>query len=110
MKQTIDRSLFEQAFENYNRVENFGYDGLRVLFEYLEELEDSTGEELELDVIALCCDYSHDTVQQIIDAYQIDVSECEDDDAKREEVRSWLLDNTAYCGETETGFVYCSAF
>ena len=110
MKQTINLSLFEQAFENYKRVENFGYDGLRVLFEYLEELESATGEELELDVIALCCDYAHDTVEDVARNYQIDLGDCEDDDAKREEVRSWLLDNTAYCGETDTGFVYCSAF
>jgi hypothetical protein len=28
------------------------------LFDYLEEYEDSTGEELELDVIAICCEFT----------------------------------------------------
>jgi len=36
-----------------NRKTNFSYEGLEILFEYLEELEESTGEEIELDVIAL---------------------------------------------------------
>jgi hypothetical protein len=40
-----------------NRKENFSYDGLDALYEYLTDLEESIGEELELDVIALCCDY-----------------------------------------------------
>ena len=32
--------------------------GARALVEHLEELEDANGEELELDVVALRCDYS----------------------------------------------------
>jgi hypothetical protein len=110
MKQNIDYSLFTQAFENYNRVDNFGYDGLRVLFDYLEEMEDGTGEELELDVIALCCDYSHDSIEDIAQNYSIDLSECDDDQEKRETVREWLEENTSVCGETDIGFIYCSAF
>ena len=46
------------AFQNMNREDNFTYTGLSALFDYLEECEDSTGEELELDVIALCCDFT----------------------------------------------------
>jgi len=55
MKQTISRYDFERAFE---RLGNFSYHGLDALFNYLEDFEDSTGEEVELDVIALCCEYT----------------------------------------------------
>ena len=48
---------FERAFKRCER-DNFSYDGLKALFEYLEEYEEGTGEEVELDVIALCCDYA----------------------------------------------------
>ena len=58
MKQTINFTDFVQAFHNHNRFDNFGYDGLTALFDYLEEYEQSTGEDLELDVIALCCDFT----------------------------------------------------
>lgn len=65
MIETIDESLFISRFEDYKRVVtsenpngNFTYKGLRALFEYLESYEDDTSDKIELDVIALCCDYS----------------------------------------------------
>jgi hypothetical protein len=57
MKQTITRGDFHDAFEKMGRKDNFSYDGLDALFEYLEDYEEGTGEEMELDVIALCCDF-----------------------------------------------------
>ena len=49
---------FERAFKNMDRGDQFSYDGLKALYEYLEEYEESTGENIDLDVIALCCDYT----------------------------------------------------
>ena len=40
------------------RPENFTYEGLDALFEYLESYEESTGDNIEFDPIALCCEYS----------------------------------------------------
>ena len=57
MKQTIDCFQFRNQFMEC-RPDNFSYDGLLALWEYFEEYEDSTGEEIELDVIAICCEYS----------------------------------------------------
>ena len=58
MKKTIDKHDFIAEFEAYNRAGQFTKSGLVALFEYLEELEQDTGEDMELDVIALCCEYS----------------------------------------------------
>ena len=58
MKQSIGFCQFCDRFRDMNRNENFSYDGKRALFEYLEQYEEDTGEEIELDVIALCCDYT----------------------------------------------------
>ena len=110
MKQTIGFSQFVDAFHAYDRYAQFGYEALQVLFDYLEELESDTGEELELDVIALCCDYSVDSVDDIAANYSIDLSDCADDDEKRDAVRDYLQDNTSICGETSDGFVYCQSF
>ena len=61
MKQSINVYQFHDAFIHADRKENFSYAGLIALYGYLTDLEDDLGEELELDVIALCCDYSeHD--------------------------------------------------
>jgi hypothetical protein len=68
---------FERAFKDCDR-DNFSYDGLKALFEYLEEYEDSTGEELELDVIALCCEYmEYDSLKEYNDDYDTKYSEIE---------------------------------
>ena len=40
------------------RPNNFSYAGLKALFDYLEDFENSTGVEIELDVIALCTEFS----------------------------------------------------
>ena len=58
MKQSINQYYFRQAFHDMGRGEQFSYFGLNALYFALEELEDGTGEEMELDVIALCCDFT----------------------------------------------------
>lgn len=57
MKTTVTRYAFYDAFKAI-RPNNFSYDGLDVLFEYLEQLEEDTGAEIELDVVGLCCDFA----------------------------------------------------
>ena len=68
MKQTISFGQFQDAFYNMDRQNQFTYKGKKALFEYLEEYEDDTDEQIELDVIALCCDFTEyedfDTFQQ----------------------------------------------
>lgn len=58
MIQTVDFWDFKQAFKNMDREENFSPEGLMALFDYLEEYEDETDEQIELDVIALCVEYT----------------------------------------------------
>jgi predicted ArsR family transcriptional regulator len=105
MKTTVSRYDFERAFVDANRKENFSYEALGLLFDYFEDYEEQTGEEIELDVIAICCEYSEDNPDDIITNYSIDV-EGMDDDEKIEAVRDYLSDNTVLVGETATGFVY----
>ena len=107
MKTTVNFSYFVDAFKKLGRENNFTNEGLELLFDYLEEVEQSTGEELELDVIALCCEYDENDVDDIISNYDIDV-EGMDDDEKREAVRDYLQDNTCLIGETSTGFIYAA--
>lgn len=64
MKQSVDFHTFDQAFREL-RPDNFSYEGRHALFEYIEEFEDSTGEEIEFDVIALCCDFAEYTMEEL---------------------------------------------
>jgi hypothetical protein len=107
MKTTVSRYDFERAFVDANRKENFSYEALGLLFDYFESYEEETGQEIELDVIAICCEYSEDNPDDIIANYSIDV-EGMDEDEKIEAVRDYLNDNTMLVGETTTGFVYAA--
>ena len=60
MKLTVTLNDFESAFKRIGRGEQFSYEGLVALFEYLEQLESEMGEEIEFDVIGLCCEYTQD--------------------------------------------------
>lgn len=78
MKTTVYFDDFYNAFMSV-RPENFSYSGLEQLYSYLEEYEDSTGCEMELDVIALCCDFSEDTIKYFLDFYSLnDLDELRD--------------------------------
>ena len=66
MKTTVYQSDFVDAFRQTDRDNNFSYYGKIALFEFLEELEEDAGIELELDVIAICCDF---TEYESIDEY-----------------------------------------
>jgi hypothetical protein len=105
MKTTVSRYDFERAFVDADRKENFSYEALGLLFDYFESYEEETGQEIELDVVAICCEYSEDNPDDIIANYRIDV-EGMDEDEKIDAVRDYLNDNTMLVGETATGFVY----
>jgi hypothetical protein len=107
MKTTISRYDFERAFVDADRKENFSYEALGLLFDYFEDYEEQTGQEIELDVIAICCEYNEDNPDDIIANYSIDVEDM-DEDEKIDAVRDYLNDNTMLVGETTTGFVYLS--
>jgi hypothetical protein len=57
MKKTVSEYEFNRWFKE-NRPNNFSYEGRQVLFEYLEQYEEDTGEEIEFDPIALCSEYT----------------------------------------------------
>tara|TARA_R110000823_G_scaffold201784_2_gene332679 strand:- start:7256 stop:7552 length:297 start_codon:yes stop_codon:yes gene_type:complete len=58
MKQSITQSDFIDAFHNCGRGEQFTYDGLKALYDFLEEMNEGSDFEYELDVIALCCEFT----------------------------------------------------
>ena len=72
MIRTINEYDFIDAFKKMGREGNFSNDGLVALYEYLEMLEDDTGQPIELDVIALCCEF---TEYDNLEEFQADYSE-----------------------------------
>ena len=57
MKETLTTgNAASRLYEDENA--GWSYAGARALVEYLEELEDDIGEEIEFDVVALRCEYT----------------------------------------------------
>jgi len=106
MKQTISFTDFHDAFRAHDRLTQFSYDALKVIFDYLEEYEEDTGEEIELDVVGICCDFAESDADDVIQDYLLDTSECNDEDDRAELAREYLKENTILLGETPSGFVF----
>jgi hypothetical protein len=103
MKITVSLYDFTEAFKRFGRQDQFSYEGLHMLFEYLENLEQDMGVDLELDVIALCCDYCEMTYQEVLANYDTGITEEEYCDRL---VWEWLEKNTSvvYMGEEKIMF------
>ena len=109
MKQTVDFQTFRDTFRAYDRVDQFSREGLELLFDYLEQYEAETGQEIELDVVGLCCDYSEDTPENIAKDYRIDLDGVDEDDIAQA-VMDYLCDNTTVIGQTDSGAIVYAVF
>ena len=70
MKTTISLYDFERAFIKQGRENHFTYEGKKALFQYIEEYEEETGTEIELDIIGLCCEFSEfESLEEFQDQY-----------------------------------------
>jgi len=109
MKQTVYLSDFRDAFNRMERGNQFSYQALELLYDYLEDCDS----DFELDVIAICCNFDEMHYTDIIGQYETDITVNLEEDATEEEqieyIRNWLSDNTSLVGESTNGtFVYQS--
>jgi len=125
MKKTINLYQFRDAFMDI-RPDNFSYEGLELLFNWYEEYEDGTGEEMELDVIAICGDWNESTVDEAINNYIVSthkgktsiyndtvndaLEDCDEEEERAEVMEEWLQDNTTVAGVTESGTIVYMGF
>jgi hypothetical protein len=103
MIQTINLYDFRDAFKRYGRGEQFSYEGLELIFDYIEEYEDSTGEQVELDVVALCCEWCEQSPEDIAIAYNLEIGVSEENTLQT--VLEYLHDETQVAGVTDSGTV-----
>jgi hypothetical protein len=70
MKTNVNEYDFLEAFRRMNRDTQFSRGGLFALYDWLIDLEQDIEEEIELDVIALCCDFAeYDDLKEYNEAY-----------------------------------------
>lgn len=99
MKQTINFTTFANAFRNSDRADQFSYEALELIFDYIEEYERDTGEQVEFDMIGVCCEWAEDTPENIARSYDIDL-EGKEGAAAMMHVYEYLQDQTQVAGVT----------
>lgn len=105
MKTTVNSHQFIESFRACGRESQFSRAALFALFEYLEEYEDSCGVELELDPIAICCEWAEfSSAREAADDYGFEPDDDDDDDAREKSALKWLQDRTQVI-EFESGIV-----
>jgi hypothetical protein len=109
MKRTISRYDFHRAFEQM-RPDNFTYAALDALFDHFEQYEEDTGEQVELDVIGICCDYAEMTTDEFIESYSLDVDDDATDERKMHEVCEYIQHHSSLVGTFDNTVVFCSEF
>ena len=103
IKSYINQSEFVDALTRTYDNSNFSYEGKVALFEYLEQLSDDIGEDIELDPIAICCEYSEysdldEAAREYFEyegmTYGDDSEELESVEEVEEKARKFLNDRT----------------
>ena len=100
MKTTITQQNFVDAFADANRSENFSREARAMLFDYLVESEQDSGVEIELDVIAICCEFEENDAKYIRSGWGL---------SEGDDIEEFLSEKTALVGQTTEGnYVYAT--
>ena len=88
MKEYVNEHTFRDRFMRSDTYKNnFSYEGLHALFEYIEQVEEDIGEEFEFDMVGICCDYSeYDSLKDFNADYSNDDKVYTLDDIREETV------------------------
>ena len=109
------------------RPDNFTVSGLRVLFDYLDQMSEDCGVPMEFDAIAIACDYTEADAVEVYNRYTPDLSLDEDeqalfdqyhnteqehmlDDILKPRIIEYLEYNTLFVGETNNGSLVFADF
>jgi len=87
----------------------YSREALEKLFNFLDELDEECGQS-EFDPISIRCEYSEESLEDILMSYNIDLDEDADEDDKIEAVRRYLDDNTTLVAVLKNGNFLFRAF
>ena len=123
---TLSQYQFVGAMQDA-RPDNFTVSGLRVLFDYLDELSDDCSEAMEFDAIAIACEYTEADAVEVYNRYKPDLDLDDDDQALfdlyhdtdkahmiediiKPQIIEYLEYNTCFVGETSGGSLLFADF
>jgi hypothetical protein len=90
--QTVNKPQFIDSFKSWDTYSNnFSYEGLELLYDWIIESD----ENIELDVVALCCGFTESDVATIIQDYNLP------QDASFNDALEYIQDKSLVVGVTE---------
>ena len=124
--QTILQYQFVEMMQTA-RPDNFTVSGLRVLFDYLDQVSDECSEPMEFDAIAIACEYTEADAVEVYNRYTPDLNLDDDDQAVfdlyhntdkahmiediiKPQIIEYLECNTLFVGETNNGSLLFADF
>jgi hypothetical protein len=100
MIERLTFGMFCDRFHQMGRGDQFSYQALQLLWEHIEELEESQGSDIELDVVALCCDWTEYASVGEAAVEVLGMSKDEVEDAEADQLLEQLNDRGyVLCGE-----------
>ena len=82
MKKTLTKNQAVDALLEDDNV-NWSLEGAEAIVEYLEQMEEDLGEEFEFDIVAIRCEFSEMSIDEVLENYEIIEKEFEE--RKKEE-------------------------
>ncbi len=109
MKTEVYRSEFIDYFLKSDTYKNnFSYEGLNSLYDYLIQYEEDTSETIEFDLVALCCDFvEYASLEDYLIEYttEIDKEEFEEEEFEEAVIKE-IQERTTYINVKGTnGFI-----
>ena len=102
-----------------DRGHNFGYAGWDAIGDYLEQLSEDIGEDIEIDIVGICCDYNMvESIDEFLQEFPpflyeqgIDSEDWQewDDNEKLSAISDYLSDN-ASCIAAKPDMIIWQAF
>ena len=84
----INFNDFQSEFEAHEK-DNFSYEALEELFNYYNDLSEDIGEDWELDVVGICCEWNEMDKEEILRQYSHHI---DDEEAEEGEQFGQILD------------------
>ena len=90
----VSKSEFRDEFSKMNRKDNFSYEGLNALYDWLDEYYEEADKPYDLDVIEICCDFTeYDSLEEFNKDYN---REYENIDDIVDDTVVIMVDNTSF--------------
>ena len=123
---TLSQYQFVGAMQDA-RPDNFTVSGLRVLFDYLDQMSEDCGDNIEFDAIGIACEYTEADAIEVYNRYKPDLNLDDDDqavfdqyhdteeahmieDILKPQITEYLECNTIFIGETNNGSLVFADF